>query len=87
MGYGSDCWLTKKFMDWLFEVPWPIINTFFVCFYLFLNDSSGRWGVLVNVMNYDIGVSDLKLHSRYYVHFWTNAFKKGMNSLIPPAIS
>ena len=43
-------------------------------------------GVVVNVLNFDIVVSDLKLQSRYYVHFQTNTLKKSINSLISPVI-
>ena len=41
---------------------------------------------MIKALNYGILVSKLKLHSRYYVHFPTNTFGKGMNPLIFPAI-
>ena len=36
-----------------------------------------------DVLNYDIVLSKFKLQLHYYVHFWTNALEKGMNSFIP----
>ena len=44
-------------------------------------------GIVVNVLDYDFVVSEFKLQSCYYIHFWTNNLGKGINSLIPPAIS
>ena len=45
------------------------------------------WYVIVtNMQNCNIIVSEFELQSRYYVHFWTNIFRKGMNPLIPPAM-
>ena len=40
-------------------------------------------GVVANVMDCDIVVSDFDLQSCCYVHFRTNTLGKGMNSLIP----
>ena len=39
--------------------------------------------IVVNMQNCDIVVSKFELQLRYYVHFWTNIFEKGMNHLIP----
>ena len=43
-------------------------------------------GVVPNLLDSDIVASESELQTRYYVHFWTNAFGKGMNSPILPAI-
>ena len=40
-------------------------------------------GVVANVSDCDIFVNEFKFQSCYYVHFWNNAFRKGMNPLIP----
>ena len=34
-----------------------------------------------------LGISEFELQSRYYVHFWTDAFGKGIKSIIPLAMS
>ena len=39
-------------------------------------------GVVANVLNCDIVVSEFELQSCYYVRIRTNALKKGLNSLI-----
>ena len=41
-------------------------------------------GVVVNVLKCDIVVSEFKIQSNYYVPFWTNTYRKGVNSLYPP---
>ena len=43
-------------------------------------------GVMVKALDCGIVVSEFELQSRYYVHFQTNTFGKGMNSLIFPAM-
>ena len=43
-------------------------------------------GVMVKAMDCRIIVSELVLQSRYYIHFRTNTFGKGMNPLILPAM-
>ncbi len=46
----------------------------------------GQEGVIMtNVLNYVLEVSDFKLYSCYYIHFWYNTLGKGINALIPPA--
>ena len=40
-------------------------------------------GVVVNVLDCDIIVSEVELQSHYYVHFRIHSFRKGMNSIIP----
>ena len=40
---------------------------------------------MANVLDFNIRVSEFELHSRYYVHFQTNALGKGMNTLISTA--
>ena len=44
------------------------------------------WGVMVKSLDCRIVVSEFELQSRYYVHFWTNTFGKGMNPLILPSM-
>ena len=41
---------------------------------------------MVKVMDWGIVVSEFEVKSRYYVHFWTNTFGKGMKHLILPAM-
>ncbi len=43
-------------------------------------------GVMVKAMDYGIIVSEFVLQSRYYVHFRANTLRKGINSLILPAM-
>ena len=43
-------------------------------------------GIVVNMLDCDIIVSEFKLQSHYYVHFWTKTLEKGMSSFIPRAI-
>ena len=42
-------------------------------------------GIVVNVLDYNIIVSEFKLQSYYYVLHWTNTLEKSMNFLISPA--
>ena len=42
---------------------------------------------MVKVMDSRIVVSKFKLQSCYYVHFWTNALRKGMDHLFLTAMS
>ena len=44
-------------------------------------------GVVANMLDSDIIVSEFKLQSCYYVHFQINTVGKGVNPLIPPAMS
>ena len=51
--------------------------------------SGGGWsprGVVANILDWHIIVSEFDFLSCYYVHFRTNALGKGMNSLIPLAM-
>ena len=43
-------------------------------------------GVMVKAMDCEIVVSEYELQSRYYFHFRTNTFRKGMNPLILPVM-
>ena len=43
-------------------------------------------GVVANMMDCDIVVSEFELQSRYYYHFLSNTLGKGMNLLIPQAM-
>ena len=48
-----------------------------------------KWGSRIgeaNVMDCDIVIKEFEFQSRYYFHFWTNTFGKGMNPLIPLAM-
>ena len=50
--------------------------------FLFYNQVYSRGNlrsVMANVLYCDILVSEFELHLRYYVHFRTNALRKGMN--------
>ena len=42
-------------------------------------------GVVANVLNCDIVVSEFKLQLRNFIHFRTNTFEIGMNPFITPA--
>ena len=48
--------------------------------------SASLRGVVANVLDCDIIVSEFEIQSRYYVHFQINTLRKGMNLLIPRAI-
>ena len=37
-------------------------------------------GIEADILYWDIMVSEFKLQSNYYVHFWTNIFEKGIIS-------
>ena len=37
--------------------------------------------MMAKELDSDIVVSEFELQSRYYIHFWTNALAKSMNSL------
>ena len=41
---------------------------------------------MVKAMDCEIVISEFELQSRYYMHFPTNTFGKGMNPLILPAM-
>ena len=43
-------------------------------------------GIVANVLDCDIVVSEFELKSSYYIHFRNNTLKKGMNPLIPPVM-
>ena len=43
-------------------------------------------GVMVKVMDCRIVLIEFELQSRYYVLFRTNTLRKGMNTLILPAV-
>ena len=43
-------------------------------------------GIVAKVLEYEIIVRKFKLQFHYYVHFWTNALRKGMNSITSPAV-
>ena len=43
-------------------------------------------GIMIKVLDWGIVVSEFELKSRYYVHFWTNTLRKGINPLILPAM-
>ena len=35
------------------------------------------------ILDWDIVVNELEYQSFFYIHFWTNAIGKGINSIIP----
>ena len=41
------------------------------------------WGIIVKVLDHVLKISELELQSCYYIHFWTNTFRKVMNFLFP----
>ena len=43
-------------------------------------------GLMVKAMDCGIVVSEFEFQSRYYIPFGTNTLRKGMNSLILPAM-
>ena len=45
------------------------------------------YGVVANVLDSDLVVSEFEFQSRYYIHFRTSALEKGMNLLLHPAMS
>ena len=51
---------------------------------------TGCWrsyrGLVINVLDCDIVVSEFELQSRNHVHFRTCSFGKGMNPLIPSTV-
>ena len=42
------------------------------------------YGVMANILNCDIVVSEFRLQSHYYIHFQTYILEKGMNSFTHP---
>ena len=44
------------------------------------------YGIDSDMLDCVIAVSEFRLQSCYYVHFWTNTIGKGMNSLLFPAV-
>ena len=39
-------------------------------------------GVMAKELDCSLKVSEFKLHSRYYIHFWTNTLGNSMNPLV-----
>ena len=37
---------------------------------------------MANVLDFDIIVRKFKVPSHYYIHFWTDTIKKGMNHFL-----
>ena len=44
-------------------------------------------GIVANMLNCNIVLSEFELQLCYYIHFQTNTLRKGMNSLIIPTPS
>ena len=44
-------------------------------------------GIMVKVQDYSLDISEFKLQSCNYIHFWTNTLGKGMNFFISSAMS
>ena len=55
---------------------------------MFFLVSATLWpcSVVSNVLDCDVIVSEFELQKNYYIHFWINTLRKGMNLLIPPAM-
>ena len=70
----------------LFLVSLPLFLYFLYSYYfLFISFiKENPYDVVANVLDCDIVLSKLELHSRYYVHFRTNNIWSGMNSLFQP---
>ena len=51
----------------------------------FFNYSVTR-DIVANLLDCDIVVNEFELHPCYYVQFWTNTFREGMNHFILLAI-
>ena len=43
-------------------------------------------GLVANVLDCDIVVSEFEFQLRYYVHFWTNILEKGMKPFISSTV-
>ena len=54
----------------------------YVCMYM---SEGSPCGVLANVLDCDIIVSEIELQSCYYIRFQTNTVGKSMNPFIPPS--
>ena len=52
-----------------------------------LRKSLWHRGVVANFLDCDIVENEFELQSHYYVHFQTNIVRKGVDPLIPPAMS
>ena len=73
--------------------PFPTMKTITLQFYIpcilliyfiFHKVFGNTYGIVANVLNCDIEVSEFELQLRYYIHFRTNSLEKATNSLIPP---
>ena len=42
--------------------------------------------LMTNMLHCDLEVNKFEIHLHYYIHFGTNSFGKGMNSLFLPVI-
>ena len=60
---------------------------FFICAYThFQFIRRSPCNIVANMLDCDIVVSKFELQSHYYIHFKTNALRKGINPLITPAM-
>ena len=42
-----------------------------------------NYGVMVNILNFEIIVSEIKISQEFYIYFSSNVFWKDINSIIP----
>ena len=59
--------------------------------YLFISETvsplwRGLYGIVANVQDRDIIVSEFKFQLHCYIHFWAYALGKSMNPLVPTAM-
>ena len=51
--------------------------------YIYIYIQGGPWGIMANVMDCGLKISEFELQLCYYIHFQSNTLGKGMNPLIP----
>ena len=62
-----------------------IIFYYPICFFMFKNLPAGV-GVMANVLDCDVIVSEFKLWLSFYIPIWTNTLMKCINFIINPAL-
>ena len=58
------------------------LKTFISKIFSYKSHRRHQHGVVANVLDYEIVISEFEPQSSYYVHFQTNIFRKGMKPLI-----
>ena len=91
--FGRTTSLEGKFWIQMNSTPfknWPcVVSCLLWKEYIMMNTFSSRGGprgVMVKAVDCRIVVCEFVPQSRYYVHFRANTLRKGMNSLILPAM-